>query len=49
MTPRTLVSAHVLKMKGLIDRLDKLGAPISHELAIGMILGSLPELMINLF
>ena len=33
MTPGTSVSAHVLKMKGLIDQLDKLGAPISHELA----------------
>ena len=43
MTPGTSVSAHVLKMKGLIDQLDKLGAPISHELATDMILGSLPE------
>ena len=43
MTPGTSVSAHVLKMKGLIDHLDKLGAPISHELAIDLILGSLPE------
>ena len=43
MTPGTSVSAHVLKMKGLIDQLDKLGAPISHELAIDMILGSLPK------
>ena len=43
MTPDTLVSAHVLKMKGLIDQLDKLGAPISHELATDLILGSLPE------
>ena len=43
MTPDTSVSAHVLKMKGLIDRLDKLGAPISHELATDLILGSLPE------
>ena len=41
MTPSTSVSAHVLKMKGLIDQLDKLGAPISHELAIDLILGSL--------
>ena len=38
MTPDTSVSAHVLKMKGLIDQLDKLGAPISHELATDMIL-----------
>ena len=43
MTPGTLVSAHVLKMKGLINQLDKLGVPISHELATGLILGSLPE------
>ena len=42
MTPGTLVSAHVLKMKGLIDQLDKLGTPISHELATDLILGSLP-------
>ena len=43
MTPRTSVSALVLKMKGLIDQLDKLGAPISHELATDLILGALPE------
>ena len=43
MTPGTSVSAHVLKMKGLIDRLDKLGAPISYELVIDLILGSLHE------
>ena len=43
MTLGTSVSAHVLKMKGLIYQLDKLGAPISNELAIDMILGSLPE------
>ena len=30
-------------MKGLIDQLDKLGAPISYELATDMILGSLLE------
>ena len=48
MTPDTLVSAHVLKMKGLIDQLDKLGAPISHELATNLILGSLPESYDNL-
>ena len=29
-TPDTSVSAHVIKMKGLINQLDKLGAPISH-------------------
>ena len=43
MTLGTSLSAHVLKMKGLINQLDKLGAPISHELAAGLILGSLPE------
>ena len=43
MTPGTSVCAHVLKMKGLIDQLDKLGAPISHELATYLIIGSLPE------
>ena len=43
MTPGTSISAHVLKMKGLIDHLDKRGAPISHELATDLILGSLPE------
>ena len=43
MTHGTSVSAHVLKMKGLIDHLDKIGAPINHELATDLILGSLPE------
>ena len=43
MTSSTSVSAHVLKMKGLIDQLDKLGAPISHDLATNLILGSLPK------
>ena len=43
MTHGTSVSAHVLKVKGLIDQLDNLGAPISHEFATDMILGSLPE------
>ena len=43
MTPGTSVSAHVLKMKGLIDQLDKLGASINHELATDLILGSLTE------
>ena len=43
MTPSTSVSAHVLKMKDLIDQLDKLGTSISHELATDLILGSLPE------
>ena len=43
MTHGTSVSAHVLKMKGLINNLDKLGTPISHELDIDLILGSLPK------
>ena len=43
MTPGTSVSAHVLKMKGYIDHLDKLGAPLSQELATDLILASLPE------
>ena len=43
MTPGTSVSAHVLKMNGLIDQLNKIGAPISHELATDLILGSLLE------
>ena len=42
MTPSTSVSEHVPKMKGLIDQLDKLGAPISHKLATDLILGLLP-------
>ena len=43
MTIGTSVSAHVLKMKGLIDQLDKLCASISHELATVLILSSLPK------
>ncbi|KAI5669226.1 hypothetical protein M9H77_19079 [Catharanthus roseus] len=41
MTPGTSVSAHVLKMKGYFDQLEKLGAPVSHDLATYMILVSL--------
>ena len=37
------VSAHVLKMKSHIDHLEKLGAPISQELATDLILQSLPS------
>ena len=37
------VSAHVLKMKGYIDHLKKLRFPISPELAIDLILNSLPD------
>ena len=43
MAPRTPVSAHVLKMKGYIDTLEKLGIAIPQGLAIDLILGSLPE------
>ena len=43
MAPGTSVSAHVLKMKGYIDTLEKLDAPIRKELAVDLILGSLPE------
>ena len=39
----TSVSAHVLKMKGYIDTLEKLDVPIRRELATDLILGSLPE------
>ncbi|KAK9125734.1 hypothetical protein Scep_014580 [Stephania cephalantha] len=37
------VSPHVLKMKGYIDHLDRLGFPISQELATDLILNSLPD------
>ena len=40
----TSVSAHVLKMKGYIDTLEKLDVPIRKELATNLILGSLPEI-----
>ena len=43
MVPGSSVSAHVLKMKGYIDTLEKLGAPISKELATDLILASLPS------
>ena len=43
MAPGTSVSAHVLKMKGYIDTLEKLDVPIRRELATDLILGSLPE------
>ena len=43
MAPGTPVSAHVLKMKGYIDTLEKLGIAIPQGLAIDLILGSLPE------
>ena len=37
------VSTHVLKMKGYIDHLDRLGFPLSLELATDLILNSLPD------
>ena len=43
MAPGTLVSAHVLKIKGYIDTLEKFDLPICKELATNLILGSLPE------
>ena len=36
------VSAHVLKMKSYIDRLEKLGSLVTREMATDLILGSLP-------
>ena len=39
----TSVSAHILKMKGYLNQLERLGAPLSKELAIDTILGSLPS------
>ncbi|XP_021596646.1 uncharacterized protein LOC110603253 [Manihot esculenta] len=41
MAPGTLVSSHVLKMKGYLDTLEKLDVRISRELATDLILGSL--------
>ena len=35
------VSVHILKMKGYIDQLERLGFPISQELATDFILNSL--------
>ena len=43
MAPGTSVSAHVLKMKGYINTLEKLDVLIQRELATDLILGSLPE------
>ena len=36
------VSAHVLKMKSYLDQLEKLGSAMPRELAVDIILGSLP-------
>ena len=43
MAPGTLVSSLVLKIQGYIDTLEKLEAPISKELAVDLILVSLPK------
>ena len=37
------VSAHVLKMKGYIEHLDRLEFPLSQELTTNLILNSLPD------
>ena len=37
------VSAHILKKKGYIEHLDRLGFPLSQELATDLILNSLPD------
>ena len=39
----TLVNAYVLKMKGHLNQLERLGTPLQKELAIDTILGSLPN------
>ncbi|XP_065879874.1 uncharacterized protein [Euphorbia lathyris] len=43
MQPGTSVSTHVLKLKGYIDTLSRLGSPLPAELAVDIILGSLHE------
>ena len=43
MAEGTSVSAHVLKMKGYIEHLDRLGFPLNQELATDLILNSLPD------
>ncbi|KAK9163132.1 hypothetical protein Syun_004034 [Stephania yunnanensis] len=43
MTEGASVTPHVLKMKGYVDQLDRLGFPISQELDTDLILNSLPE------
>ena len=45
MAPGTSVSAHVLKMKGYIDTLEKLDVPIRRELATDLI--HFPKVMTN--
>ncbi|XP_071689070.1 uncharacterized protein [Rutidosis leptorrhynchoides] len=43
MTEGTSVSSYVLKMKSYIDQLERLGSSIGPELAIDLILNSLPK------
>ena len=43
MVEGALVSDHVLKMKGYIEHLDRLGFPLSQELETDLILDSLPN------
>ena len=43
MTPGTPVSAHVLKMKGYLDTLERLEVRVPRELTIDLILGSLSD------
>ena len=43
MAEGTSVRTHVLKMKGYIEHLDRLGFPLSQELATDLILNSLPD------
>ena len=43
MAEGTSVSTHVLKMKGYIEHLDRLGFPLSQELATDLILNSLHD------
>ncbi|KAD3336791.1 hypothetical protein E3N88_32310 [Mikania micrantha] len=40
----TPVGLHVMKMKGYVERMERLGSPFKNDLAIIMILGSLPKL-----
>ena len=37
------ISDHVIKIKGNIEHLDRLGFPLSQELATDLILNSLPD------
>ncbi|KAK9087258.1 hypothetical protein Syun_029652 [Stephania yunnanensis] len=43
MTEGASINPHVLKMKGYVNQLDRLGFPISKELATDLILNLLPE------